>query len=107
VFLEPDLTNADFENYKIKAIEQILSHIMMRTKNSKAVCPPWAALLDIFNQDAYHECHNVNVKKHTANRIYEFLFESFDRIPESVDQSLFHVLLLTQANEKLRYTDKC
>lgn len=86
VFLEPDLTNSDLENPKIKAIEQIIGHIMMRTKNSKVVCPPWSSLIDIFNQEAYEECHNQNVKRYAAGRIYEFLFESFERIPESAEQ---------------------
>lgn len=80
---------------------------MMKTKNSKAVIPPSVSLLDIFNSEAYHEFQNQHVKRHAAERIYQFIFESFDRIPEAIDQQLFHVLLLTQANEKLRYTDKC
>ncbi len=44
---------------------------------------------------------------HAANRIYEFIFESFDRITPEADEALIHVLLQTQANDKLRYSDKC
>ncbi len=44
---------------------------------------------------------------HAANRIYEFIFESFDRITPDADEALIHVLLQTQANDKLRYSDKC
>jgi len=83
IFLEPDLANADLENPKIIAIEQILHHLMMRTKNSKNVCPPWIALIDIFNQSVYQEFTNQVIKRHAAERIYEFIFESYDRIPES------------------------
>lgn len=81
------MENADLENIKIKAIEQILSHLMMRTKNSKSVNPPWTLLLDIFNSPAYtKEFKNETVKRHAANRIYEFVFESFQRIPDDIDQ---------------------
>ena len=81
---------------------------MMRTKNSKAVNPPWAQLLDIFNQPPYlKDFENQNVKRHAANRIYEFIFESFDRIPEESDQSVIHVILHTISNDDLRYSDKC
>jgi hypothetical protein len=34
IFLESDLVNANLENPKVKAIEQILEHLMMRVKNS-------------------------------------------------------------------------
>jgi hypothetical protein len=67
---------------------------MMRTKNSKQVNPPWALLVDIFNQEPYLAIvQNQNVKRHAANRIYEFIFESFDRITPEADESLIHVLL--------------
>ncbi len=102
------MTNAALDHPKIKAIEQILHHLMMRTKNSKQVNPPWPLLVDIFNQEPYLAIfQNSNVKMHAANRIYEFIFESFDRITPDADEALIHVLLQTQANDKLRYSDKC
>lgn len=66
---------------------------MMRVKNSKLVNPPWVSLLDIFNQEQYLKFGNLNIKRHAANRIIEFIFESYDRIPEDVDLDYMHVLL--------------
>lgn len=58
VFLENDLVNADLQNPKILALEQILQHLMMRVKNSKLVNPPWTLILDVFNQENYLKFEN-------------------------------------------------
>lgn len=80
--MEPDMANAGLDHAKVKALEQILGHLMMRVKNSKAVVPPWALLIDIFNQPLFlTEFTNVHIKRHVTQRILDFLFESFDRIP--------------------------
>lgn len=40
VFLEEDLVNSTLENEKVKVLEEILNHLMMRVKNSTQVIPP-------------------------------------------------------------------
>jgi hypothetical protein len=49
IFLEQDLVNADFSNEKVKSLEVVLAHLIMKVKNSPIVNPPWIAILDIFN----------------------------------------------------------
>ena len=58
VFLEKDLENANLQNPKILALEQILNHLAMRVKNSQNVLPPWVPLLDIFNSEQYTSYEN-------------------------------------------------
>ncbi|CDW80673.1 proteasome-associated protein ecm29 homolog [Stylonychia lemnae] len=106
VFFEHDLTNADLQNPKIQALEQILNHLVMRVKNSQQVNPPWNLLIDIFNQDAYQNFENVNVKRHAQTRIFEFIFESYSRIPQTQDESFIMILLQTIANDDVRFLQK-
>jgi len=58
----------------------------MRVKNSQQVNPPWTALIDIFNQESYLNFENNQVLNHARHRIFEFIFESYSRIPESQDE---------------------
>jgi hypothetical protein len=81
---------------------------MMRVKNEKIVNPPWLALIDIINSHTYCKgFKNSLIKRHVWSRVTQFLLESFDRIPASLDQSLFNSLLLTLSNEDLPYNEKC
>ena len=66
----------------------------MRVKNSPLVNPPWVSLIDIFNQPLFNnEFKNMTVKRHAIHRIFEFLLESLNRVPEDIDQQIRHVLL--------------
>eukprot|EP00347_Sterkiella_histriomuscorum_P023653 403333856 len=106
VFFDSDLSNAQLDNPKIVALEQILAHLMMRTKNSQQVNPPWVALIDIFNQEQFHNFQNPTVKRHAIDRIFEFIFESYNRIPSDIDQQLLHVLLQCVENENVKFQVK-
>jgi Proteasome stabiliser len=93
--MEEDLANvASMDHPKMKALEQIISHLMMRVKNSPDVNPPWVALLQIFNDSQYNLPEaNPWIKHHVSSRIFEFIFESFDRIPPSLDLEILGSIL--------------
>lgn len=80
---------------------------MMRVKNDKTVSPPWVALIELISSEQYTTtCKNEVVKRHVWTRAMEFIYESFDRAPQALDQGLIHVLLLALANEDLPFYEK-
>ena len=77
IYLEPDLENEamSLENPKIKALEEIVNHLMQKVANSKGeVKVPFAKLLAIFSSDAYLRFTNGNIKAHAKNKIFDFIF---------------------------------
>lgn len=87
IFFEPDMESLQsLEHPKIKALEQIISHLMMRVQNDKTVNPPWVALIEIICSHNYTTAFkNATVKRHVWTRVMEFIYESFDRAPVAMD----------------------
>ena len=108
VFLESDLLNADMENAKIKQLEEIMSHLAHRVKNSKGtVKAPAVQLLDILNQDKYATFQNQQVKRHVTERIHQFLKDSIENdFPKSEDIGLFKVALTGLKSQTLPILEK-
>jgi hypothetical protein len=88
IYFENDLINAVMsqDNPKIKALEEIVNHLLMKVMNSKGeVKIPFAKLIDIFDSDVYFHFQNPQIKAHGKNRIFDFLFASYKYLPHSID----------------------
>lgn len=62
----------------MKALEEIINHLIVKTNNSKGdVKIPISKLLDIFHSETYLEFKNMAVKQHGKNRIFDFIFSQY------------------------------
>jgi hypothetical protein len=80
IYLEWDLVNEpmNLEQPKIKGIENIINHLMLKTANSRGdVKVPFQKLIAIFSSDAYLSFTNVAIKAHAKNRIFDFIFAQY------------------------------
>ena len=74
------------EHPKIKHIEEIISHLLMKVTNSKGeVKVPFAKLIQIFSSDAYLGFTNPTVKNHGRSRVLDFIFAYYAYLPKSLD----------------------
>jgi len=93
IYFESDFANLAVENLKenakFKALEEITSHLMMKTTNSKGeVKIPFAKLIDILHGDAYLSFSNQHVKTHGKNRIFDFVFAQYGHMPLDINQDV-------------------
>jgi hypothetical protein len=79
--MESDMANAPLTDPKVKAVEEIMNHLIMRVKNSKQVIIPHASLIGIFISERYNSFENQITKRYVSDLIFNFIFESFDRVP--------------------------
>ena len=91
IFLEPDMENIamSLDQPKIKALEEIVNHLMMKVTNSKGeVKIPFLKLIEFFNSDIYLNFANQNVKAHAKNRIFDFIFASYAYLNKNVETDM-------------------
>jgi uncharacterized protein (DUF608 family) len=75
------------EHPKIKHIEEIITHLLMKVTNSKGeVKVPFAKLIQIFSSDAYLSFTNQSVKNHGRSRVLDFIFAYYAYLPKSLEQ---------------------
>ena len=91
IYFEPDMENVamSLDQPKIKAIEEIVNHLMMKVTNSKGeVKIPFLKLIEIFSSDVYSNFANQNVKAHGKNRIFDFIFASYAYLDKNIETDM-------------------
>jgi hypothetical protein len=80
------------ESPKIKAIEECISHLLMKVTNSKGeVKVPFAKLIAIFSSDIYLGFQNAAVKNHGRSRILDFIFAYFAYLPKNIESDTIEI----------------
>jgi hypothetical protein len=80
------------ESPKIKAIEECISHLLMKVTNSKGeVKVPFAKLIAIFSSDLYLGFQNAAVKNHGRSRILDFIFAYFAYLPKNIESDTLEI----------------
>jgi hypothetical protein len=98
IYFEPDFNNLPahgaLENAKLKALEEVVSHLMMKVSNSKGeVTVPLTKLIRIFHGDAYVGFENSNIKAHARNKIFDFIFAQYGHLSLEIGPDMNAIFL--------------
>jgi hypothetical protein len=78
----------------LKGLEEIITHLMMKTSNGKGeVKIPFAKLIGIFLSDAYKNFKNASVKAYGKDKIFDFIFAAYQHQELNLDEDIASIFV--------------